>query len=81
MQQKVLENFGLRTLRAAENQFKKPSAESDDPATLSGLEHESLAFGRLNLDSAEAYTAFAGKSSTARLQSAAALYTFTVRQL
>jgi hypothetical protein len=37
---KVFEKFGLRTLRAAEIQFKKPSAESDDPATLPAIKHD-----------------------------------------
>jgi hypothetical protein len=39
----VFEKFGLRTLRAAEIQFKKPSAESDDPATLPAIKHDALA--------------------------------------
>jgi hypothetical protein len=39
----VFEKFGLRTLRAAEIQFKKPSAESDDPATLPATKHDGFA--------------------------------------
>jgi len=38
----VFEKFGLRTLRAAEIQFKKPSAESDDPAMLPAIKHDDL---------------------------------------